>query len=131
MNTKNQQIKLVNAAWAQIAYVLNNISWHAYGDKYLAENVAEEKGHRGFCAGRNDYGLTVAQSAKLFAVRQIAEYLNGGKLPEIRDYIACRKSVYTAASLVENYRDKLSAALADYDLNEIIALDYAKLVKTA
>lgn len=130
MKTLTQTNKKIANAWLEIAEVLDNTSWHAYGAKYLAENVAEEKEHRGFCSGRNDYALTVAQSARLFAVRQIAELLISPKnAPKMVNYLSSRKSCFTAYALVLNYGPSLRKALKGFDPAELAALDYAELVK--
>lgn len=128
--SKPQALRLVSRAWDSIAPALDNLKMTRMGSTYLAENVAEEKDHRGFRDG--PYGLTVSQSAKLFAVRQLAEYLTGAKPPKLRDFLSHRRSCYTAAALVANYRREIRAAFksAKVDPRAVLPLDYAELVKT-
>ena len=129
--TRARANKITAAAWSQLAYVLDNKSWSRYASNYLAENVEEEKNHRG--SGRfGGWALTVNESARLFAVRQLAEYLTTKKRPDLKSYLHCRRSIYTASSLVLNYRKEIRAAFkaAKVDLAEVCALDYAELVKT-
>jgi hypothetical protein len=129
MKNKKQTVKTISAAWAAISGVLATKDWGRTGEKYLAENIAEERGHRGFCAGRGDYALSVPQAARLFAVSQIAKQLTGEPLPGLRNYLTCRKSTFTAAALVLNYGVELRAALAPFDPMELATLDYAVLIQ--
>lgn len=123
---------MIAKAWSSIEHALDYSDHHGYARNYLAENTAEERGHRGWGPNydsHHDSFVTVPKAAKLFAVKQIADYLSGEKLPELRDYLHFRKSCYTAAALVLEHGDKLRAALKDFDLAELKALDYAELVK--
>lgn len=122
--------KLTAAVWSALAYRLNNIRWTPYADLYLAENVAEEKAHRG--SSTHPRGLTVNEAARLFAVKGLAEHLTGAtKPPRVRDYLSFRRSCFTAAALWLNYRKEIRAAFKEAKVNpaEVAALDYAELVK--
>ena len=133
MNTTTAN-KLTARAWSSLGYALDNIKMTALGKLYLAENVAEEKNHRGWGLREGGWGLTVNESARLFAVRQLAEYLQPrAKFPRVRDYLSYRRSCYTAAALVLNYRKEIKAAFKQAGVlpAECLALDYAELVKTA
>lgn len=96
---------------------------------YYQQNLEEERGHRRFVG--SPYGITAPQAARLFCVRQIASYLNRDKAPEIANIFSFRLSVYQAFALVETNRQKITEALKEFDLSELIALDYAELNKVA
>lgn len=130
--TKRKTFATIAKAWGEIEHVLDYSDHHSYGRLYLVENILEERSHRGFgpnYSSHHDPFVTVARAAKLFAVKQIADYLTGEKMPELKDYLHFRKSCYTAAALVLEYGDKLRDALKDFDLAELKALDYSELVK--
>lgn len=131
MKTAN---KLTARAWDFLCPALDNIKMVPLGKTYLAENIAEEKNHRGFGLREGGWGLTVAESARLFAVKQLAEYLQpGAKLPRVKDYLHYRHSCYIAAAMVLNYRREIKRAFKEsgVDVAAVLALDYAELVKTA
>lgn len=128
-------VQISNRAWDFIAPSLDNISWHSYGKNYLAENLAEEKAHRG-CGlpPRPRWGISVHDAARLFATQQLLECVLCNPLrsaPGIASYLSCRKSVFTAASLYANYPQTILDAFAasGANLQELHALDYAELVK--
>ena len=126
--TKNQQLKLIDNAWREINYYLRNVSWGGYGNTYWEMNRKEEKDHDKMRPEGISRGISVNQAAKLFAAQQIAKYLLGDKPLDIKSYLYCRKSLYYAASLVENYREGLEKALKDIDLQELVKIDYCKLI---
>jgi len=129
MNAKEAN-KITAAVWAPLAYRLNNKSWSRYADAYLAENVAEEKAHRGNSI--QPRGLTVNEAARLFAVRMLAQLATGNaKAPHVKYFLSMRRSLWTAAALWLNYRKDIRAAFKDAKINpaEIAALDYAELIK--
>jgi hypothetical protein len=129
--TKRQIIKSYREAWGKVNYALSSVGWGQYGKQYLKENLDEERSHRGFKPDHVKAGLTINESAELFAIQQIAEALADKPkwTPDLQGYLSCRKSIYTAWSLVINYRHKIAEALKGVDLDEIRALDYAELVK--
>lgn len=131
MNAKEAN-KLTAAVWSALAYRLNNKSWTHYADAYLAENVAEEKAHRGCGLPSREWGLTVNEAARLFAVRQFAQLMTGdAKAPHVKYYLSMRRSLWTAAALWLNYRKDIRAAFKEAKVNpvEVAALDYAELIK--
>jgi len=121
--SKHQDVELIDKAFYALTRALE--SGRDF-ETYYRQNQSEERDHRRFVSAPR--GITAPQSAKLFCVRQIAEYLNGQKAPNIGDIFSFRLSVYQAYALVLNHRDKITVALEPFDLTELVALNYAELV---
>lgn len=127
--TKRQQIKMIKDAWNAIDYALSMVSWGQYGKQYLAQNIQEEKDHLRFKPEGVTHGLTALEGAKLFCVKNIAEYLLGHEAPKPEWFLHYRKGCYMAYAIAHKYGDKLREALKDFDLKELSDLDYAELAK--
>lgn len=127
---KKQQIKLIKETWNKIDYCLSSISWGQYGKEYLQLNIREEKSHDNF-RGDNSRGISIVTAAKLFAVKQIIEILSGQDKfkPTTKEYLHLRKSIYFAWALIENYGDKLKEALKNVNFDDVLSLDYCKLIE--
>jgi len=69
------------------------------------------------------------QMAKLFAVKRVAEYLNGEKMPSGKDYLHFQPSCFIAAGLVDEYSADIRTAWAEFDIAALAALDYCHFVK--
>ena len=130
MNSKRQQIALIDRAYAALD-VLNNQVMSPLRDNYFKQNLDEEKGHRHFCPDGVRCGLATRQAARLFAVRQIAQFLNGEKAPEPREWLHLRPSYLTACALVAEYREQIMRAWGEVNVcvADVLALDYAELNK--
>lgn len=128
--TKNQQIKLINRAFDALE-VLNNQTMSPLRNRYLSQNIEEEKGHRRFKPDGVRCGLTIREAARLFCVRQIAEYLNGAETPAPNQWLHLRLSNLTACALVAEYGEQIKAAWAEFGIaiDDLLALDYAELNK--
>ena len=128
--TKNQQVKLINRAFDALE-VLNNQVMSPLRNRYLEQNIEEEKGHRRFKPDGIKCGLTTREAARLFCVRQIAEYLNGAATPEPKDWLHLRLSNLTACALVAEYGAQIKAAWSEsgISIDDLLALDYAELNK--
>ncbi len=125
-------IKSVRKAFDAL-HVLEQISWTHYQSEYFDLCKAEEKSHRGFLPDFNTSHTLdtagVTDAAKLFAVKRIAEYMNGEKPPSGKDYLHIQKSCFYAAGLVDEFRDKIAETWASFDISELAELDYCKIVK--
>ena len=124
--TWNKQVK---DASDKLAYTLDNIKWGSMYTTYLNENKDEEKRHDRCRPASVPRGMSIMDAARLFAVQQIIEYYQGKAAPDQAGYSYMRHSVFTAYSLVAQYRTEIGEALAGVDLAAIMALDYAKLQK--
>lgn len=130
MCSKRQKILLIDRAYAALD-VLNNQVMSHLRDRYFKQNVEEEKGHRQFCPEGVKCGLTTRQAARLFAVRQVSEFLNGATIPHPSEWLHLRPSYLTACALVAEYRKQIEQAFdaAHVNYNDLLALDYAVLNK--
>lgn len=127
------QIKLAREAFGQLAF-LNNESWTSHREKLFALCKAEEKEHRGFMSGFTEAHTTdtasVADCARLFAVKRIAEYLTGDEMPKGKDYLHIQASCFYAAGLADEFGDKIiREAWKGFDLQQLRELDYTTIVK--
>jgi len=127
--TKRQTLNEIKKASYNLAYVLNNQTWSALWDNYLKENVDEEKKHDNYRSDGISRGITIREAGKLFAVKQIVEYLEGAKAPDVKAYLNMRKSVFTAYALAMNYTKQINEALEGIDLDIIRQADYCKLIE--
>ena len=126
--TKRQDLQLIDKAFYALERALESKAdrdWRTY----FQQNVEEEKGHRRFGSGFGANGITRNQAAKLFCVRQIAQYLNGDPAPKTDDIFSLRLSIYYAYALAARYPEQITAALEPFDLQALLALDYAELNK--
>jgi len=131
MNT-HPQIRLARKAFDALQ-PLNDIDWTHHRDKLHDMCKAEERSHRGFLPDFNEYHTpdtaTISDAAKLFAVKRVAEYMQGEEMPKGKDFLHIQKSCFYAAGLVDEYRDRIEKLWADFDMQELNALNYTDVVK--
>jgi hypothetical protein len=125
--TKRAQLKAIQKAYIAIEGVLSRVSWGQYGREYFALNRAEELQHDRARPAGIRRGLTIAEAAKVFYVRQIIEALQGTLKVEAREYLWIRKSIFFAVALADNYGQELREALTGVDFAEILKVDYVAL----
>ena len=130
--TGKETLKLARNAFDKLQF-LNNIDWHSHREKLLELCKAEEKDHRGFLSSfresHTEDTASVSDAAKHFAVKRIAEYLNGLKPPTGKDYLHMQKSCFYAAGLVEEFGERIRQAWAEFDVPVLAELDYCQIVK--
>ncbi len=129
MNTK-EKLALIETAFGRL-HVLNNISWTNYREELLALCLDEEKRHRGgdFREHHTPDTVSANVAARMFAVKRIAEYLSGERMPRGKDYLHTRKSCFYAAGLVDDYRAEIRKAWKGLPIGELASLDYCEFVK--
>jgi len=127
--SKKQQIDLINKLSYNLACELDNLKWNKIYTDYLKENIQEEKNHDNFRHESIKRGLTITEAGKLFAVQQIAEYLNGDKMPDVSGYLHIRKSVFTAYAIFANYRKEIEKAFQGLNWQEVLKMDYCFLIE--
>ena len=131
--TTKQKIELFRAAFAALS-CLDDITWTRYSEKLLAMCLEEEKGHRNFAGefARHHTPDTIGSLdlACMFAVKRIAEYLNGEKFPRGKLFLHCQTSCFYAAGIVDEYRKVIRRAWRKFPVAELAALDYCEFVKT-
>lgn len=125
--THNQSINLIKDISRRLSIALDNISWTKYYTDYLKENIKEEKARKNFKPDGIKSGLTVNEGGLFFAVRQIIEYLDGKKAPDVESYLFFRKTIYTAYSLVAQYKKEILERLDNIDYKEVLNMDYCYL----
>lgn len=131
MDTKDT-LKLTRKAFDALQ-PLNDIDWTHHRDALHDMTKAEEKGHRGwgpdFAQHHTTDTASVSDAAKLFAVKRIAEYMNGEKAPSGKDFLHIQKSCFYAAGLVDEYREKIAGYWQAFDVATLAQLDYCAVVK--
>ncbi len=120
--TKRANLQLIDKAFFAIERALES---DRDFDTFFRQVMSEEKDHRRFVTGTN--GLSTPQAARLFVVRVITEQFLSSKAPATEDIFTFRLSKFQAFALVARYRGRVVAALTPFDLNELLALDYAEL----
>ena len=127
--TNQESIRLANKAYIALEG-LNNFNWTSYREQLFDMAAKEERQHRsGDFAEYHRGAASVADCARHFVVRGIAEALTAKRKYTIKDLLHIRPSCLLAASLVENYRKEIRAMLKGYDLKALAALDYCVLVQ--
>ena len=129
MNKEQKQImKKVNQAYSKL-YFLSNITWTPYREELFKIEKENEKKHRsGTWYEFHDNYASVSDCAKMFVVKNIAEFLTYGCKYTIKDILKIRKGCILAQSVVENYQDKILEHWKDEDLNYLANIDYVSLV---
>ena len=102
-----------------------------YAEQLFAACKDEEKGHRRFgdnWAAHHPNGCTLAEAARLFAVKRVAEYLTGERMPRGKDYLHTQKSCFIAAGIVDEYRNQIRKAWKGLPVDTLASLDYCAAV---
>jgi len=124
-------IKLVNEAYYKLS-TLNNINWTPYRDGLFNMNLKDEKQHRKAFGGEvRKYETPMADCARLFVVKHIAEAFIKPNRHTIKDILHIKKSCIQAQSLVENYQDRIVEAWKGFDIQALSELDYILLIDYA
>lgn len=126
--SKRTDLVLIDKAFNTLEHALASKNDFA---TFYEQNLKEERGHRNFGRGFGANAISAPQAARLFCVRQIAEYLNGDPAPDVANIFHHRLSSYQAYALVANYRERIAQSLEPFDLQALLALDYAELNKVA
>lgn len=93
---------------------------------------AEERDHRGWGPDFYRYhssAPSVSMVGKLFAVKRVAEYLNGEKEPSGSHYLHIQKSCFLASAMVCEFGDDIRKAWTEYDIPAMAKLSYTDFVK--
>jgi len=136
---KTDKLKLVNAAFQSMQWAFDSCMVN-HADTLLDMCKGEEKSHRGWGSDFDKYhpdAPSVTQCAKIFAVKRVAEYLNGAKEPGGMDFLHVQKSCFQASAMVAEYGqqilnewDKLYPDITSAQfMRELAALDYTEFVK--
>lgn len=128
---RKDALKIINAVFSQIDGPQDGFS--TVRDKLHALELASERQHRRSFRGRFDFGLTVAQAAKLFTIKHIAEGLEKPDRWTVDDINAIRLEALKAQAWAKYHRDAFLAGFeaAGVTVAEVLALDYADLMQTA
>jgi hypothetical protein len=128
MKTIKGKIKLVETAFSAL-YPLENITWTNYPQQLQRMCLEEEKQHRGGDFNQfhpNTVSATIA--ARMFAVKRIAGYLTGDRMPRGKDFLHTQRSCFYAAGLVDAHRKIIRKAWRKLPIRELAELDYCEFV---
>ena len=129
--TTKEKLKLVDTAFSAL-HPLANIKWTDYPQELLRMCIEEEKKHR-----RDDFNrshpdaVSASVAAKMFAVKRIAEYLTGHKMPKGKNFLHFQRSCFYAAALVDAHRKIIRKAWRKLPIKELAELDYCEFVGKA
>lgn len=127
--SKKEQLKLISKVSNELDYKFQSIHWGEYG-KQLKDIIRhDEKQHRKIAPDNVMHGLTISQAVNLFYVKLICEGLFNCKDYSIKDYIHIRQDVLFAYSLAKNYEQELKECFKDVNIQDVLNLDYADLMK--
>ena len=129
--SKKEQIKLLKKIDLELCHALDNISCIPYYKNYFKNNLKEEKDHRKYQPSDIICGISCFESALLFSVKQIINYLvNAENKPCFEGYIHCRKTIFEAYSLVKTYNEQIKNSLEKIkNYKEVLNFDYCNLIK--
>lgn len=124
------QIAIIEDAFSRLQF-LDHKSWSSPVSKMLDACADEERRHRG--SGDSfkrchPNAISIPQAARLFAVKRVAEYLQGERMPRGKDFAHMQTSCFHAAALVDEYRKDIRKAWRGLPVAELAALDYCKFV---
>lgn len=122
--------KLISKAYALLSGVFYAESTN-YAKQLFEACKDEEKRHRGFgnnWQAHHPNGCTLAEAARLFAVKRIAEYLTGERMPRGKDYLHTQRSCFIAAGIADEYRKQVRKAWKGLPVDTLAGLDYCKAV---
>lgn len=126
--SKKEQLEMIKQISSALELCLDNISWEPYYTNYLKANIQDEKQHLKFKPEGVKHGLSAKQGGEYHAVKWIVESLEGHK-PDAESYIFTKKVVFTAYSIVSQYRERIIKALRGIEYKEVLKMDYCELVK--
>lgn len=125
-------VKFARKAFDHLSFAFDSHNVN-HAANLLAMCKQEERGHRGFMEGftRCHTGdtATITDAAKLFAVKRVAEYLLGAKMPVGQAFLHTQHSCFQAAAIADEFASEVREAWKSFELREIVALDYKDIVK--
>lgn len=125
MSDNKKTTKLIDRAYA----ALDENTGH-YRDKIYNLAAAGERAHRRVTGVPGGYQCSVATAAKLFTVRWLVRYATYTReVPTVQELLSMRDDAALAAMVAENYREEILKALHDFDLEQLLALDYVALIE--
>ena len=131
MTSKKDTIRLVNKAWQALPH-LQGAGWGDGKEKLFDVTCKEEKAHRKFAPDGHRHSTTVADSARLMCVYDIAREIVKPTVPTSwGDMLGRRESWLLAAGLTVINHDVIVAAWErdGVDVGALAELDYAEFVK--
>ena len=124
---KKLQIDLIKKAYSALEF-LDNLTHTPYRIMLYNMIYNAEKKHRKFRPDRIDCGISIANAAKLFAIKYIAESLTN-KMLTIKDILHIRTECFYAQSIAENYHAEILEKWHGLDIESLVALDYSELMQ--
>lgn len=125
----SKQKKILDSVYYKLDYTLQGIHWGNYGKQLFNLIKKEEKEHRRYCPDSVKCGLSISDAVKLFFVHGIIDGLQQKTQYTIKDVLNIRPSVILAYSIALNYMDELNKSLEGINLEDVLSLDYAELMK--
>lgn len=127
MSNNKNTTKLIDRAYTALDR-LNDVNIRRYRDKIYDLAAAGERQHRRGIG--QTYHCSIATAAKLFTVRWLVRYATYTReVPTVQELLTMRDDAVLAAMVAENYRDEILKALHDFDLEQLLALDYVALIE--
>lgn len=125
------QLKTVREASQKLSWAFDS-AWTNHMEELIRICADEERGHRNSGPDFSAFhpgAASIKDCARMFAVKRIAEYLQGATMPKGKDYLHFQKSAFYAAAMVDEFRADLEKALSGFSVPELAQLDYCDFVK--
>jgi len=131
MKNNKATLKLVRESFDALRWVFDS-SYRNYALELFEECKREEKSHRGWgpdFAKHHPNAASVADVARSFAVKRVAEYLlKPETYPKGQNFLHYQRSCFHAAGIADEFRVQVLTAWGVVPLAELAAIDYVDLV---
>ena len=115
---------------------LDGILIHGFTDErkaFFELCESEEKEHRGwgsdFARCHTADTIGIKDAARLFVVHDLAKFLQGGRMPELKDYLHTKRSHFHGAAIVLEFGEKIIEAWKDLNIADLAEINYSDFVK--
>lgn len=125
---KAQALRKINEAFSKLDDACGSSSnW----ERYVSLHRTEEKGHRRFCPDHIKCGLTLEQSVRLFAVKEVFECITGEQFRPIpEDWFHVRPSIFAVWSIWKECGEHIRTTVSVEEAKAwLAAINYAELNK--
>ena len=119
---------------------LDGILIHGFTDErkaFFELCESEEKEQRGeqrgwgsdFARYHTSDTIGIKDAARLFVVHDLAKFLQGGRMPELKDYLHAKRSHFHGAAIALEFGDKIREAWKGLNIADLAEINYSDLVK--
>lgn len=128
MNDKKATLQRIYETFRRMERICE--STHEW-DRYFDECVIEERNHRKHAPEGTKFGISVRETAQIFAVRNVfAALAQIGFQPQAKDYFGIKGTVFMGVAMADIKKTELVQEFTDLEMIKFHAeVDYCKLIK--